>query len=102
MPSLVGSLSATTLPLTSVPPEFISGAWFPLLIGKLSPQPMILKVESYPVRERIGAPVPMMLIVQPVTEQPAPTDADGTPLRVLSVRVNGGSESSRWYMKPNS
>ena len=85
----------------TVPPEFISGAWFPLLIGKLSPQPMILKVESYPVRVRIGAPVPMPLIVQPVTEQPAPTDADGTPLRVLSVRVNGGSGSSRWYMKPN-
>ena len=62
---------------------------------------MILKVESFPPRERVGAPFPMALIIQPVTEQPAPTEPDGAPLRVLSVRINGGGEASRWYVKPN-
>ncbi|MDQ3441232.1 MAG: hypothetical protein M3478_12870 [Planctomycetota bacterium] len=84
-----------------MPPEFISGAWLPLLIGKLSHDAMILKVESYPVRERVGAPVPMTLIIQRVTEQPAPAEPDGTPLRVLSVQINGASEASRWYIRPN-
>jgi hypothetical protein len=84
-----------------VPAQFVSGAWLPLLVGKLSNQPMILKSDAFLAREPIAAPNPMLLLVQPVTEQSAQTDADNMPLRCVSVRVNGSGESSRWYIGPN-
>jgi hypothetical protein len=83
------------------PAQFVSGAWLPLLIGKLANQPMILKSDAFLAREPIGAPRPVVLLVQPVTEQPPPTDAESNALRCLSVRVNGSGESSRWYVGPN-
>ncbi len=84
----------------TAPPQYVPGAWLPLLIGKLSPSAMILKTDALLGRDLIGAPIPLFLIIQPVTEQPAPTDADGAPLRCVSVRVNGSSEGSRWYIRP--
>ncbi len=83
----------------AAPAQYIPGAWLPLLMGKLTAAPMILKTDGLLGRDPIGAPVPMLLLIQPVTEQPAPTDADGAPLRCLSVRVNGSSEISRWYIR---
>ena len=76
------------------------GAWLPMLLGKLSPQPMILQADSFLPGEPIGAPMPMTLIVHPVTDKPgsaADAAADGTPLRCLAIRANGASEASRWY-----
>jgi hypothetical protein len=85
----------------TAPPQFVSGAWLPMLVGKLTSAPMILKSDAFLAREPIGAPVPMLLLVQPVTEQPPSNDADNAPLRCISVRVNGSVESSRWYVRPN-
>lgn len=85
----------------AAPPQYVPGAWLPLLIGRLSQNPMILKTDVLLDREPIGAPVPMLLIVEPVTERPNPVDADLAPLRVVSVRVNGSSETSRWYLRAN-
>lgn len=83
----------------AAPPQYVPGAWIPLLIGELSPNPMILKTDVLLAREPMGAPVPMLVFIEPVTEQPTPVDDDGAPLRVLSVRVNGSSEASRWYLR---
>ncbi len=85
----------------AAPPQYVPGGWLPLLIGRLSPRAMILKTDALLAREPIGAPVPLLLMIEPVTEQPAPVDADANPLRVLSVRVNGSSETSRWYLRAN-
>ncbi|HEV2295930.1 MAG TPA: hypothetical protein VGR35_18940 [Tepidisphaeraceae bacterium] len=85
----------------AAPPQYIPGAWVPLLIGRLSPIPMILKTDALLAGEPVGAPLPMLLMVEPVTEQPMPVDADGDPLRTVCVRVNGSSESSRWYVRAN-
>jgi hypothetical protein len=62
---------------------------------------MILVSDAFLGRDPIGAPRPMLLLVQPVTEQPAPAEPDGTPLRCLSIRVNGSGEASRWYLRAN-
>jgi hypothetical protein len=83
------------------PAQFVPGVWLPMLIGKLSPNAMLLKADAFLAREPVGAPMPMLLIVQPVAEQPAPVDGDGAPLRCVSVRVNGSGEASRWYVRPN-
>ncbi|MGB7159333.1 MAG: hypothetical protein WBD40_14790 [Tepidisphaeraceae bacterium] len=83
----------------NVPPQFLPGASLPLFIEKLSDKPMILQSDAYLDRDAIGAPTPLMLLVEPVTEKPALTAPDGSLLRCLSIRVNGGSEATRWYVR---
>jgi hypothetical protein len=96
----------------SAPPQFVPGALLPLVLGQLSRDPMLLVTDSFPGREGIGPPRPLTLIIRPgddatattaMTATTATTRAaaagESTPMRSVTVQVNGTGSISRWYFR---
>jgi hypothetical protein len=79
------------------PPQFVPGALLPLLIGQLSRDPMILQTDTFPGREGIGPPQPLTLIIRPGDNTIRTAPGDLTPLRCVTVQLNGAGTVSRWY-----
>ena len=71
-----------------------------MLVGDLTRQPMILRTDSFTGHEGSGPLEPMTLIVTHAATDPTTRSAlDGTPLRRVTVQVNGSGELSRWYFR---
>ena len=81
------------------PPQFVPGGWLSLLIGELTRQPLILRTESFVGHEGSAPPEPMTLIVAHNAEATTRSAVDGTPLRCVTVQVNGSGEVSRWFFR---
>jgi hypothetical protein len=79
--------------------QFVPGGWLSLLIGELTRQPMILRTESFVGHEGAAPPEPLTLIVMHNAEATTRSAVDGTPLRCVTVQVNGSGEVSRWFFR---
>jgi hypothetical protein len=70
-----------------------------MLVGDLTRQPMILRTDSFTGHEGAAPLEPMTLIVTHAAEPTTRSALDGTPLRCVTVQVNGSGELSRWYFR---
>jgi hypothetical protein len=82
---------------STVPPQYVPGQLLPLLMGKLSSTPMLLRAESFVTSEAPGAPEPLTILIRPATNTTRKAEGDPTPLRCLTAEVNGSGRVSRWY-----
>ncbi len=80
-----------------VPPQFIPGQLFPLIVGELSPGPMLLKTESFLEYECVAAPEPLTVTIRPGPATSRKADGDEHPMRCVTAEVNGSGCLSRWY-----
>ena len=80
-------------------PQFVPGALLPLVMGKLSSDPMILLTDSFPGVEGIGPAEPLTVIVRPAGRESRVAKTDAGPMRCVTARVNGSGSVSRWYFR---
>ena len=71
-----------------VPKQYVPGGWLPLVLGKLSDKPMVLRTESFIGCEGASPPELLTLHVSHVT---------GTPMRCVTVTINGTGKITRWW-----
>jgi hypothetical protein len=83
------------------PGQYVPGGLLPTLIGKLSDTPMILRTDSFPAFEALGAPNLLTLIIRPANDVPRNAEGETKPMRCISVEVNGSGRLSRWYFREN-
>ncbi len=83
---------------STAPPQFVPGALLPLVLAKLPDKPMLLRSESFPGFEAVGAPEPLTLLLEPASTT-RKADADKTPMRCVAVSVNGSGQISRWFFR---
>lgn len=81
------------------PPEYVPGGLLPILIGKLSDAPMIVRSEWFIGSEALPTQTLLTLTIRPSLE--IPRMVGGKPMRCMSVEVNGSGELSRWYFREN-
>jgi len=81
------------------PPQFVPGALLPLLLGQLSRDPMLLVTDTFPGREGLGPPQPLTVIIRPGDNMTRTAQGESTPLRCVTVQVNGAGAISRWYFR---
>jgi hypothetical protein len=81
----------------TAPPQFVPGALLPMLLNKLGDKPMLIRTDSFPGFETVGAPEPLMLRIQPGASTSEKTHDETTLMRCLTVEVNGSGQISRWY-----
>lgn len=70
------------------PPQYIPGGWLPLILGKLTDDPMVLRTESFIGCDGIAPSELLTLTVRQV---------HGNPMRCVTVTVNGTGQQSRWW-----
>jgi hypothetical protein len=75
----------------AVPPQFIGGGWFPILLSEADPRPMVVKTES--LLFQYGSARLLDVIVHPATA------AQGGG-RQFVIQVNGSGDLSRWSYGP--
>jgi hypothetical protein len=83
------------------PPQYVPGGILPVLIGKLSDKPMILRSESFPGFDALAAPTLLTLVIRPASDVPRTAEGETKPMRCVSVQVNGSGQLSRWYYREN-
>jgi len=76
--------------------NFVPGGVWPLVMGKLPFEPMILSTESVVGMSGFSAGL-ILVRVEPAFDMPR-TGSDGEAMRCFSVEVNGSGRSSRWYV----
>jgi hypothetical protein len=81
------------------PPQFVPGALLPLVLGQLAREPMLLMTDSFPSREGIGPPQLLTLIIRPGDNTTRTAEGEATPMRCVTVQVNGVGALSRWYFR---
>jgi len=93
--------SKTSAAAASTPTQFVPGGWLPFIIGKTREIPMILMTDSLVLDDTPPLPTPIMLVMDPETRFPRTADNEETPMRCISISVNGSSERSLHYFREN-
>lgn len=70
------------------PAQYVPGGWLPLILGKISDQPMVLRTESFIGCEGIAPSELLTLTIGHVS---------GTAMKCVTVTVNGTGQVSRWW-----
>src|SRR5262249_7101392 len=89
---------------STAPPQFVPGALLPLLLEKLAAdgKSMLIRTDSFPGFETVGAPEPLTLRIEPGPAVPGQSDGEKTektPMRSLTIEVNGRGQISRWFFR---
>jgi hypothetical protein len=71
-----------------VPEQFIPGGWLPLILGKVSDKPMVLRTESFVGVDGNATPELLTLLITPV---------EGGSMRCIKVSVNGTGQTMKWW-----
>ena len=83
------------------PAAFIPGALLPLVLEQFLSvkQPVLVRSESFPGLEAIGAPQPLTILLRPVKNQARKAEGEDMPMRCLEVEVIGSGMVSQWYFR---
>jgi hypothetical protein len=76
----------------AVPEQFVPGGWLPLVLGKLSDKPMVLRTESFVGADGSANPELLTLVIG---------HAADSSMRCVTVSVNGTGKVSKWWYEPN-
>jgi hypothetical protein len=102
-PQLLVSVSAPGAPSAQwkspISPQFVPGALFPLILGRLRNTPMLLHSESFIGNEAIGPTEPLTIVIRPTHERPRTASGEDQPMRCLTAIVNGSGQISRWFFR---
>lgn len=81
-----------------VPEGFVPGGILPLALGRLPSEPMILHTEAMLAPGELPAVVPLRLLMEPASDLPKHLPDHPQPMRCWSIRLNGASDATRWYL----
>jgi hypothetical protein len=81
-----------------VPAAYLPGGILPLVLGRLPAQPMILHTETILAPHELPAIIPLRLLMEPAEDLPKHLPKHEQAMRCWSIRLNGASDSTRWYL----
>ncbi len=79
-------------------PMYIPGGLLPLVIGNLPFESMVLQTESIFGPHNSASPALLTLLLEPAFDAPRYEAGEDEPMRCWTVRINGSSAASRWYI----